>query len=66
MKRQYPYCKAITSRGCIRLIRHDKPGRGGVYVLDADGKHKMFSSKLAAETFGIELLAGRIEEGELI
>ena len=64
MKRTYPYCKVITSKNCIRLIRHDQPGKGGVYIEDSLGDHKRFESEMAADTFGRELLAGRIE-GEM-
>lgn len=65
MKRQYPYCKTIQKGFNFFLVRHDKPGRIGVYVLDDEGNHMVFETRLGAESYGIELLAGRIEEGEM-
>ena len=65
MTRKYPYCKTIQKGFNFFLVRHDKPGRGGVYVLDNEGHHMIFETRLGAESYGIELLAGRIEQGEV-
>ena len=65
MRNKYPYCKAIQKGFNFFLVRHDKPGKGGVYVLDKDGSYMIFETELGAKSYGIELLAGRIEQEEV-
>ena len=43
------------------LVRFDKPGRGGKWITDADGNRMIFETRMSAETYSIEMLAGRLE-----